>query len=246
MNAVGVARTKPRLATRLRRIGLLDRDQPRLAEVAVASGLLLILGVLVFLPHLRHGGFYYDDWANGALARYPGNGNSFGDALTAYWNLTSYRPVLVLYVPLTHIVFGTHMHVHLLWSVGLGVLESASLYLLLRSLGMERLHSWLIAALVLVFPTTDSTRLWATASMTSLAISLYLLGAVLAVRALRNPPRRLWPVHLASVALYVLSVATYEATAGLVVFSFLLYRCVTSWRLALRRTAVDVAALLAV
>jgi hypothetical protein len=210
--------------------------------MGIASVLLLALGIVAFFPHLRHGGFYYDDWANAALTHYSG---SFGNTLTNYWHLTSYRPVLVLYVPLTHIVFGTHMHFHLLWAVGLGALQSACLYLLLRTLRMERIHSAAIAALVLVFPTTDSTRLWATASMTSVAISFYLLGATVALRSLREGCRRPWLVHAGGVVLYALSVATYEATAGLVLFSFFLYCCVTNWRRALGRSAVDVAVLAA-
>jgi hypothetical protein len=220
----------------------MTRDRPSWMEIGIASGLLLLLGIAAFYSHLRHGGFYYDDWSNAALTHYSG---SFGNTLTNYWHLTSYRPVLVLYVPLTHIVFGTHMHFHLLWSVGLGVLQSASLYLLLRTLRVERIHSAAIAALVLIFPTTDSTRLWATASMTSLAISFYLLGATVALHGIGGTCRRPRLVHAGAVALYALSVGTYEATAGLVLFSFFLYWCATNWRRALSRSAVDAAVLAA-
>src|SRR5262249_54743645 len=107
----------------------------------------------------------------------------------------------------------------------------------------ERIHSAAIAALLLVFPTIDSTRLWSTASMTSLALAFYLLGALVAVHALRRPGAHPWRMHAGAVALYALSVLTYEATAGLVVFSFLLYCCVAPWRTALRRSAVDVGVL---
>ena len=36
-------------------------------ELALASFALLVLAVIVFGSHIRHGGFYYDDWANAAL-----------------------------------------------------------------------------------------------------------------------------------------------------------------------------------
>jgi hypothetical protein len=124
------------------------------------------------------------------------------------------------------------LDLHLGWAVLFGVLTAWALYLLLRTCGLAVLEAAVPAALLLVFPWTDATRLWATASFDTLAVALYLLGAVLAVR------RRL-PV--ASLGLYLVACWTYEVVAVAVLFSVALYLCVMPRRDALRRWALDCA-----
>src|SRR3712207_6355321 len=85
-------------------------------ELGLASALLLLLGAIVYGPHVVHGGFTIDDWGHAAGVQYPRDG-----ILRDYWEVTSNRPVLVLYVPLTHLVFGEHPWVHHAWSVVLAV-----------------------------------------------------------------------------------------------------------------------------
>src|SRR6185312_15111321 len=77
-------------------------SRPSVRELFIAWAALALLSLLVYAPHVRHGGFYLDDWANAATTLYPPKGG----ALDAFSNLTLYRPVLVLYVPLTYFVFG--------------------------------------------------------------------------------------------------------------------------------------------
>src|SRR4051794_41961700 len=79
-----------------------------------------------------------------------------------------------------HWALGADKHLHLAMALLFGVLTAWALYLLLRTCGGRVLEAAVPAALLLVFPWTDSTRLWATASFDTLAVALYFVGAVLA------------------------------------------------------------------
>jgi hypothetical protein len=79
--------------------------------------------------------------------------------------------------------------------------------------------------------------MWATASFDTLAVAMYLLGAALAVRALRDPPGRLTVV--ASLVLYLLASWTYEVVTIAILGSVALYLAVAPRRAALRRWALD-------
>ena len=234
-------RAGARLAT-----ALLTRSSPTALELVACCALLLALGAWVFGAHVRDGGFYSDDWAaaaeyQAAAARGEGVLGALADATNG--TLLAFRPVLALVLPLPHALFGLDPRGHLALAVVLAALTSLCLYGLLRTVAVERLHAGAIAALVLVFPWSDATRLWATASANNLAVCFYLLGTVLALRALRMSGRRALAVHAGAVCLYVLSVLTYEVTALAILGSGLLYAACSSWPAALRRWPWDVAAL---
>lgn len=198
------------------------------------------MGFGLYGSHLAHGSFYYDDWANAALTAYPPH-PGYGGALAVYFSEFGFRPLLALYVPTLHEVFGLHEHWHIAWSVLLLCSMSAAVYLILRTLGLERVHAFLIAALVVVFPFSDSSTLWSTAASGHLVAVLYLLGLTAAVRALRATDRRraLW-YHAASLALYAAAVTTYELVATAALASVLIYLWQSDLRRALTRFAVDV------
>lgn len=216
----------------MRRLDLLGSPTPTALELLIALAALLALGAAAYGSHILSGGFYYDDWANGALHRFS------EDSIGAFWDLTSYRPLLALYVPLTHELFGTRFGVHLAWAVTLAAIMSAAVYLVLRQLGMARLHAGMVAALVLLFPYSDATRLWATSSMAHLSITLYLLGASVAIAGIRRSKPVL---HAGAVVLYAASILVYEIAAGPIVLSVLLYLVLARPRPALWRWAVDLA-----
>lgn len=207
-------------------------------ELLIAWLLLLVLGVAAYTPHILDGGFYLDDWSNGAGSLYPPSGG----ALSYFVDLTGYRPVLVGYVPLTYFLFGTHMGLHLAWAAFLGIVVSALLFGILRTIAVPRTHAWMIAALVLVFPWFDSTRMWATASQVTLGVALAAGGLWLALIALR---RRSWPLHVASLALFVTSILTYEIALALIAMSGLLYVWAVGFRAARTRWAADLVVALA-
>jgi hypothetical protein len=197
---------------------------------------LALLGTAALAPHVLHGGFYLDDWSNAAGALRPPGGPGFGNALSYFEKLTLYRPVLVLYVPLTYWVLGTHMAYQLAWAAILAIFAAAMLHGVLRTLGVPRLHAWLIAALTLVYPWFDSTRLWVTGSLITLAIGLAFAGLWLAIAGLR---RDSWRMHACAAALYLLSIWTYEIALPMIAAAGIVYIAAGGWRRARLRWLVD-------
>lgn len=232
---------------------LLDRSPCTPLEGALAGLAFVALAFAVYGLHIAHGGFILDDWAY--AAEYDLFGRELGlfgfaDRLLnepAALMSAGGRPLGALYFSGAYTVFGTNMALHLTWIVLLAGMLSALLFIVLRGLRVERLHAGVIAALVLVFPASDSTRLWPAAATGLVAISLYLGGLALALAGVRSEGRRAVLLHACAATLYVLSLLQYEIAAGGILLTGLLYRlAASSWRPALRRWAVDVAVLAAV
>jgi hypothetical protein len=207
-------------------------------ELALAAGCLAALGAAVYGAHVAHGGFWLDDWSNAAAYKFAPHPRYFNTVR----NLEDYlggRPVLALGVPIPYALLGMHSSLHLGLALALGILTSWSFFLLLRTLSMPRLHAFIVSALALVFPWADSLRLWPTAGLNDLAVIFYLLGATLALRGLEMRGARSAAVHAAAVALYVLSVLTYEAASIAALLTGSLYLARASTRRALRRWAIE-------
>lgn len=214
----------------------------RLRELVLVLPVLTVFAFLLFLPHLQHGGFYIDDWSNGAKALQPPGSPDAGRALSAFADFTLYRPVLVVYVPLVYFVFGTHMHYHLAWAIILAVFAGTAFYGVLRALGVPWVHAALLAALTIAFPWSDATRLWATADQVTLSIVFMCIGLLVALRSL---DRRIWPWHAGAATLYLVSILTYEITLPLIVCAGALYWIKGGWRRARIRWLIDVAVTIA-
>lgn len=228
-----MARLRPPRLARALRIGRPFRP----SELALAFLALGIFAALAFGPRIVHGGFHLDDWSNAANALRLPNGPGLGSAMSQFAEFTIYRPVLVVYVPLSYFIFGMNMHYHLAWAVALGVLAVTMLYGSLRLLGVPWIHALAIAALMLIFPWSDSTRLWVTADQVTL--SLVFAGAGLFV-ALVGLKRLDWRFHLAAATLYALSILAYEITLPLILCTGFLYWFRAGWREARWRWLVDV------
>jgi hypothetical protein len=147
----------------------------------------------------------------------------------------------VLYLPLENAILGADPAVHVLWTLALAVAVSFLVYLALGRLGFERVHAFAVAALLLVFPFFDSTRLWATANLTQLAVALCVAGLLVALRGLSDAraPRGAIAHHAGALALYLLGIFTYEATAPFVALFGALYRVQAPWTRVARRWGAD-------
>jgi hypothetical protein len=216
----------------------------RKKELGVAAALFALLALVAYGYHVAHGGFYADDWANAASYH-------FADP-PRYWNAVSDihqviggRPLMTLLVPLPHALFGLDPTPHLILATLLGVATALSLFALLRTLEMPTVHAWAIAALVLLFPWSDSLRLWATASLNTIAVCFFLVGLTIALRGFDHPGRRGTAMHAGATFLYLLSVLTYEVTAAAALLAGLLYLGRASRPVVLRAWLADVAAVMA-
>jgi hypothetical protein len=206
-------------------------------ELAIAALALALLGALVYAPQVADGGFYWDDWANAASVHFTGEPGLFGALDQATERpVFGYRPVLTTLLTVQYEALGTHKAALLALAVLYSVSTAWALFLLLRTLGVRAREAIVPAALLLVFPWCDSTRMWNTASFDTLAVTFFLLGMVLAIRALRERRRGL---HVASLALYLAAAWTYEIVAIGVLAAGAVYLLVAPRREALRRSAFD-------
>jgi hypothetical protein len=214
----------------------------------LAIGGLLLLTVLVFGGHVRRGFFVADDWFYNAVARFGGptmglhgggSGTGFTNTVDALFHVFDDRPTLPFVFAATNELFGLHMKLYVALSVAAGFVMAAALYALLRALRIERVHSFAIAALVLLFPFADAPRLWGTGIQATLAVIVFLAGLTLAIIGLRSEGRRGVALHVAAVLLYILSVLTYQLTFGLVLASGLVYVAMAPGRRALVLWAID-------
>jgi MFS family permease len=214
----------------------------RTAEWAIVSAALLGVAALVFASYVRTGGLYYDDWSALATQRYPWHSGAFGgvrDFISGGAFVS--RPGMAVLLAITNATLGADGSAHLVLAVLLAVVMAVVFVAFLRAVGVGALHATAMAALVLVFPWSDSTRLWSTVSLNNIAITLFLLGALAALHGLQRSGQAGWAWHAAAVACYGLSVLVHELAAGLVLVTGLLYLTRAAPAVAARRWAVDVA-----
>lgn len=207
-------------------------------RAAVFAGL-LALGTLVYGPRVLNAGFAWDDWEKAGEALFWSQPGALGplDLREAL-----YEPGLALLLPLPHLAFGDHPALHLALAMVLGVVMSWCVYLVSRELGAPPTASAMIAALSLLFPWSDSVRLWATAGVNQVSVSLLLVGVVLALRGLAEPPSRASRLRRWSLAAYVASMLSYPVTPVLVAATTLLYGLRAPWRRAWEWGREDLAA----
>src|SRR4051794_14839894 len=211
-------------------------------ELVLAAALLALLGAVVYGPQVAHGGFYWDDWQNAANVHFSREPGLFGalDQSTER-PVFGYRPVLTALLVLQYEALGLHVHAFVAMAALYGAITAWALFLLLRTLGLAAREALVPALLLLVFPWCDSTRMWNTASFDTVAVTLYLLGLVTALRGLRAPPgRRRLLLTAGSLALYLAAAWTYEIVAIAVAGSVAVYLLVAPRREALRRFGLDV------
>jgi hypothetical protein len=199
----------------------------RWQEIAGAGLLFGVLAFAIFGWYVFQGGFIADDWVN-ADRYYFHPEPGFWGAVDNYQ--TPSRPVAAVYVSLTYAVLGNHFDQHLVLSVLLAAFLSTAFFAFLRTLGLNVWLALAAAALLLVFPSSDSTRFWSTGSQINLFIGLYLTAMVVAVCGRRRfGPAPTLPAVLTQVlasVLAVTAVAGYEIVAPAVLLSFVLYRWV--------------------
>jgi hypothetical protein len=199
----------------------------------------VLLAALVYGPQVANGGFYWDDWQNALNVRFTPHGGLLGALSFATDRpVFGYRPVLTGLLVVQYEALGLHKELFLAAAALFATSTAWALYAVMRTLGVAAREALVPAALLLVFPWADSTRMWNTASFDTLAVTLYLLGLLAALHALRRGSRVLTVV---SAALYLAACWTYEVLAVGVLASVAVYLLVAPRRAVLRRFALDAA-----
>jgi hypothetical protein len=215
------------------------------AASRAATGLaglgLAALAAVMCVTHIRHGGFYFDDWGMLSVVNSRGPGGS----LHQLWQYYGQRPGEVLYYAFLSSAFGYHAHAQLAFAALVLVVEATCLFAVLRRLRLDTLDAALMAALALAFPFSDSAWLWSIVSMATLSVALSLLGVLIALRAFEHRGRRALTLHAVSVGLYLAAVLSYEVFATVGCLVGLLYAREVGWRRARARWALDAIAIVA-
>jgi hypothetical protein len=211
---------RPRGAGRARRLAgcLLATGRVTAPELLAVLGLLAALAAVTLGSRIAHGGFSNDDWSYLTLAQHPGPSGVI-DAFHYLW----FRPLMLLYWPATFGVLGSHAGAHLTLLAATCVAESLLLYAVVRALGAERLFAGAIAALTLILPLADSTRVWVCMDANVGSVVLWLGGILVALAAFRRTGRRAALLHATAGLLYLSSIALYEITGAAVLATGLLF-----------------------
>ncbi len=200
---------------------------------------LLTIALGIYLPFAVRAGWYYDDWYSFAAMR--DGGTSWIQQFNAYQHANSDGRKLEGVFPVSEYqFFGSHHVAYALVSIGLLVLMAGLAYVILRRCRLAWPWAAAAAALLIVFPGSDSTRLWPTGSNGEYAVSLVLIGNLIVLTALRRDTRwRQLTLHAFAALLSVVAMLTYEFALPLVALGGLAYWAAYRSRRALWRGAVD-------
>ena len=187
------------------------------------------------LSYILHGGFIADDWAIRAQAHFTG----FSGVVSSSIQGDVRRPLAALYFATTFALLGNHLKLLLILSAALRFLVSTLVYILLRELRFAWLDAVAIAALVLLFPSSDSIWLWGSESILSFTLACTLLGCLFNLRAMRQEGRCRIALRIVGLVLLAASILTYELVAPICFASGALYLMQDRVPRALREWTVD-------
>jgi hypothetical protein len=145
------------------------------------------------------------------------------------------------YFEAVYSLFGLNTHLQIAWTCALGVMMACAAVAALTRWGVSRRNALAIAGLMLAFAPADAVRLWPSSAHADLACALFLCGATAAAVAFEAGRQRAASLHAISLALYAISILTYETATVPIALSVLGYRCITSMRSAARRWLADLA-----
>jgi hypothetical protein len=218
------------------------RHLERLLSVWGAAAVFAIVAGLYYGPGIFKLGWYLDDWALVA-AMQDAPSHAWTDLFEACRTVDpAARPGGCAYHATIYTLFGHTIRAYHLYSVALLVLGSVLIYALLVRLRLPRWAALAIGVLYIVYPGSDTTRLWPASIGAQYILAAYLGGVLLALAALRRPRRIAVPLHVLSLALFGLLVFTYEVVLPLIAIGGVFYLVARApRRAALARATVDLA-----
>ncbi len=202
---------------------------------------LLALALAVYLPYALEGGWYYDDWA--LYATFDRAGESWASQFSSCTSsIPAGRKLTCLYHVTEFHLFGNDRAAYHLTAIAFLVAMATLAYAILRRCRLPWQWAAVIAALVILFPSSDSTRLWPTGAIGQYVIVIELTGVLLVLIALERRRRAAAiALHALGTVLFVVAMLTYEITIPLVALNGLVYWAARRDRAALWRGAADFA-----
>jgi hypothetical protein len=193
-------------APRWRRALAYGRNRPTLS-VALVLG---VLALVMYGPPVSDHGFYYDDWALAATMQ-----DAEGSFVTDYYTEcegsdVGGRPGACLYHAAAYFTFGQHLKGYHVLALGMVWLTALLIYILLARCRMPRAGAAGVAAAFVLFPGSDSTRLWPTANNLSWALLLCIVGTLAIIGGLRRSGWRRWALIAPGFAAFLGAAVTYD------------------------------------
>jgi hypothetical protein len=213
-------------------------------ETGAALALAVVLSLVLFEPHIAHGGFQSDDWANFALDKFPAiSGHS--TAMGALVQSAGSRVGAALYWAVAFALFTHHVKAYLLLAALLAAVMAAAIYALVRELGFTRLQALAVMVITIVAPSVDTVRFWFTPSGSQLCLTLFFVGLILALKAFDAPTRAARRLHAASLILYIGSAAYAEIALPFMALAAVLYFPRAGFKRATKRWLCDMVIVIA-
>jgi hypothetical protein len=120
------------------------------------------------------------------------------------------------------------------------------LYVLLRHFRLGALPSFAVVVAFIIFPGSDSVRLWPSGVGAQFILAIFIIGILLSVFAFSKPRRYAIPLHLLSLICFGALLLTYEVVVPLICCSAILYLlCGIPKRLVFIKGSLDVALVVA-
>jgi hypothetical protein len=218
--------------------------RPRLPRPSVVAVLVLVAAaVAMYLRPVLELGFYYDDWLLMSAMQDAPSG-SWPDVFAACRAVDpAGRFGGCVYHASAYFAFGEHAAAYHVMSIVLLAASAILLYALLRRCRLEHWPALLACVLFVVYPGSDSTRLWPTGLAAQYVLVVYLGALLLGIEGVRRATSRngrlAW--HAASLGLFLLLLFTYEVVVPLIAVTVAAYLLAAPGRrrAALARGAVD-------
>jgi hypothetical protein len=206
----------------------------------IAAVLLLLAGALaIYGRYATKGGWFLDDWRMYARLR-DQHGGFFAELHACTRTIPGGRGAACLFHAGEYRLFGGHRTEYQFAAIAFLAFDAALLYAIALRSRLARGWAFLLAAAFLLFPASDSARLWPVASLAGYDVAL-VLGAILTVlSALRRQGRSALALHVLGGLLAVLAMVTYEIALPLVALGGITYCLAYRNRNALLRWGVDI------
>lgn len=177
----------------------------------------------MYLEPVFDTGFFYDDWA--LLAAFD---DAPSHSLTGLFSACrtyepAGRPGGCLYHAAVHVLLGNGAAGYHVLSIVFLAISTILIYVLLRRCRFGHRPALLVCLLYVVYPGSDSTRLWPTSIGAQYILGAYVSGVLLAIAGLRRTGVRALLCHAGSLLLFVLLVFTYEVVLPLIAVTAAFY-----------------------